>query len=184
MPARRVLVPLIVLVLAAALWWWPFGEDPVLDMPGDARACTENLRNIHAGLMLYRTRNGGPPVGSGSDFLRALLSAGVWADTPVNRSRIHCPGSGRPYAARDTSAYPLVRFPSGGAELEPLAACDGGDRLAHEGCMNVLYSDGSVQTLILAEEIERGRLAPDTTTIALGPDSPIPELQKLVTQRP
>lgn len=184
MPARRVLVPLLVLALAGAIWLWPTGEGPVLDVPRDALACARNLRQVYDGLQIYRARSGHPPSDSGGGFLRAVLADDVWADTPENRSKLLCPGSGRPYAARDTTAYPLARFPSGGAELEPLASCDGGDRPAHEGCMNVLYSDGSVLTLILAEEIERGRLAPGTTTIALGPDSPIPELRKLVTQRP
>lgn len=185
MPKRWILVPLLVLGLAAALWFWKPGvslEDRLL--AADTSECCGRLRQVYSGLVVYSTMNKRPPTGAGQDFLQALITSGTWEDTPENRERFRCPSAGTPYAARDAVTHPLARFPSGGSELEPLAACDGGTRLAHAGCLNVLYSDGSVQTLLLEQEIERGRLPPDATTISIGPDSPIPELQKLVIDEP
>jgi hypothetical protein len=91
-------------------------------------------------------------------------------------------GADSAYAARDTAAFPLAKFPSGGPEIEPLVACDNARGMNHAGCMNVLYSDGSVRTLSLAEEIDSGRLPEGTTTIPVGRNSPIPDLRKLSTE--
>ena len=183
MSTRRVFVPLVVAALALGLWYWSGPRDaPVVDLPDDARVCTDNLRALYAGLRQYADKTGHAPTGSGPEFLTCLFTEGVWADTPDNRARLVCPGTGKPYAARAASAHPLAHFPSGGAELEPLAACDGASRMPHKGCMNVLYSDGSVKTLMLDQEIERGEVPKGATSIAVGKDSPIEELRKLVRE--
>ena len=199
MPSRRVLVPLLVLALAAALYLWSPSEAPIVEVPDDVNACATNLRAIYAGLMEAHARDGGVPTGAGIAFFGALIADGTWEDTPANRARLTCPGpraeavppgldfrasalppAASAYAGRDTARFPLTKFPSGGAELEPLIACDNAHGLNHEGCMNVLFSDGSVVTLLLEQEIERGIVAPGTTTLVVGPDSPVPELRKLV----
>lgn len=200
MPARRVLVPLVVLALAAALYLWPRGTTPIVDVPDDVNACATNLRAIYAGLLEAHARAGRVPSGSGIAFFAALIAEGVWEDTPAKRALLTCPGphaapvpagldfrassalppSASAYAGRDTSRFPLTKFPSGGAELEPLIACDNAGGLNHEGCMNVLFSDGSVITLLLAQEIERGIVPPGTTNLPVGPDSPVPELRELL----
>lgn len=203
MAARRVLVPLVVVALAAALYLWPgFGGAPVVDMTSDVSACAANLREIYAGLLRYAAREKHAPQESGVRFLGALLASGALEDTRANRACLTCPGPGAEavandvefarldaltgtdsaYAARDSAAFPLAKFPSGGAELEPLVACDNARGLNHDGCMNVLYSDGSVVTFSLAQEIERGRLPSGATTIPVGKDSPIPDLQKLAAE--
>lgn len=182
MPTRRVLVPLLVLTLAAGLWFWPgFGGGATLGVTVETGTCMLRLREIHAGLIQYKLRTGHAPTGTGHGFLEALFSEGVWDDTPANRERLSCPSTGRMYAARDAKAFPLTNFPAGGPANEPLAACDGGDHLPHPEGVNLLYSDGSTVTVLLAQEIERGRLAPGSTHIPVGPDSPIPDLVKLST---
>lgn len=200
MPPRRVLVPLLVLALAAALYLWPQGEASIVEVPDDVNACATNLRAIYAGLMEGHARDGGVPEGAGIAFFGSLIADGTWGDTPANRALLTCPGpraeavpsgldfhapaalppAASAYAGRDTARFPLTKFPSGGPELEPLIACDNAHGLNHEGCMNVLFSDGSVVTLLLEQEIERGIVAPGTTTLVVGPDSPVPELRKLV----
>lgn len=180
MPSRRILVPLGVVAVAAALWLWSPGGGAVLEVSAGTNACMERLREVYAGIALFHERTGRAPAAGDGDFLQALIASGAWADTPENRARLRCPGTDTPYAARDTAAFPLARFPSGGAELEPLAACDGGDHLPHAEGVNVLYSDGSVRTLLLEREIELGHLAPGSTRIPVGPDSPVPDLRKLV----
>jgi hypothetical protein len=198
MRARHVVVPLVVVGLAAALYLWRgWGDAPVVDMTRDVSACAANLRRIHAALVVYATREKHPPAESGVRLLGLVFASG--ALQPSDSACLTCPGPGAAtvpgdvdyaaleeltsadsaYAARNTAAFPLAKFPSGGAEIEPLVACDNEHGLNHDGCMNVLYSDGSVVTLFLGEEIEQGRLPAGATTIAVGKDSPIPDLCKL-----
>jgi len=96
MPPRRVLVPLAVVALAAALFLWHGGGDdaPVYDVPSDVAACAANLREIYGGLILYSVREKHAPPQSGVRFLGALLASGALEDTPANRARLTCPGKG------------------------------------------------------------------------------------------
>lgn len=180
MPTRRVLVPLLVLALALGLWLWPgFGGSATPGVTAESGACMLRLREIHLALVQYKVRTGHAPMGAGHEFPEALFTAGVWEDTQANRERLSCPSSGRAYAARDAKAFPLPHFPAGGAANEPIAACDGGDHLPHAEGVNVLYSDGSVRTLLLESEIALGHLQAGATRMPVGPDSPVPELRKL-----
>ncbi len=200
MHARHVLVPLSVLAGAAAVFFWRgCGAAPIVDLSGDVSACAANLRHIYTDLLLYSTRQHTEqrvPQQSGVRLLAALVAS---ADVTADHAYLTCPGpdaeavpkdvdyrnlesltgAASAYAARDTVSFPLTKFPSGGSELEPLVACDNARGLNHDGCMNVLYSDGSVVTLFLEEEIERGLLPAGATTILVGRDSPIPDLRKL-----
>jgi hypothetical protein len=196
---RRVLVPLGVVAVALALAFWP-DDDGLPEVADDVAQCSENLRALYQGLLEQQARAGAPARDSGVAFLGALIASGVWADTSANRARLTCPGrdaeavpasvdyrrlealsgADSAYAGRDVEHHPLAKFPSGGAENEVLAACDNARGLNHGGCMNVLYSDGSVVTISLAQEIAAGRLAPDARTIPVGPSSPLPELRVLV----
>lgn len=196
MHARHVLVPLSVLAGAAAVVLWRgFGGAPIVDVSGDVSTCAANLRHIYTDMVLYGTRHQSEqrlPPESGVRLLAAVAASedhgyltcpGPGAE-PVPKSVDYgnlasLTGAASAYAARDTLAFPLAKFPSGGAEIEPLVACDNARGLNHEGCMNVLYSDGSVVTLFLSQEIEEGRLPAGSITIPVGPDSPIPDLRKL-----
>jgi len=199
-PKRQIVVPLVVLALAVLVWRWPAaGDDPRLDAPRDVERCSENLRALYAGLLEHQKRFGRAPAGSGTAFLAELISSGVWADTPETRARLTCPGPGAArvradvdyrrletlapadsaYAARDTARCPLVKFPSGGAELEPLVACDNAHGANHAGCTNLLYSDGSVVVLLDEQLRARGLLAEGARAPKAGPASPVPELAKL-----
>lgn len=200
MRPRHVLVPLLVVGLVFWLFLWRSDEDaPVVDLDADVAACARNLRQIYAALLIQQAREEHRPQDSGVALLGALIASGVAEDTPAIRALFTCPGRGAApvpasvdyrdlaaldssasaYALRDCAAFPLERFPSGGSALEPIAACDNERGMNHEGCMNVLWSDGSVTTLTLADEIENGRLPPGTQTIPVGLDSPLPELRKL-----
>ena len=161
-----------------ALWFWGpnRGEDPRHDVTRDVRRCVENMRAIHEGLLHYLEVHGALPEATGSEFLPALIEGGTWTDTAENRERLTCPGAGS-YAVRDFAAYPLPRFPTGGGE--PILACDNATGLNHPGVMNILFADKSVHTLVLEQEIARGRVPADSVTIVVGPDSPLPDLQKL-----
>ena len=200
MPARRILVPLLVLGVAAALYFWPgFRATPIVEVPDDVNECARNLREIYKGLLLQDIREKHAPTRSGVALLGDLIASGTLEDTPSIRGYLTCPGPGAErvradvdfraletltgadsaYAARDVAAFPLAKLPSGGAELEPLVACDNAHGLNHAGCTNVLYSDGTVVTLLLAQEIERGHLPADAKTIPVGKGSPIADLRKL-----
>jgi hypothetical protein len=196
MRARRVLVPLAVVGLALALWFWPQrGDDPRHDFGDDVRRCTQNLRTLYAGLVEHHRLHGSVPQRSGAGFVLALLGDGL-PDDAEHRRALTCPGPGAQpmpaqldlanptadstaYAGRDMARFPLAKFPAGGAELEPIAACDDAQGWNHERVANVLYSDGSVVTLSLERLIEQGRVPADTTTLPVGPASPLEDLRKL-----
>jgi prepilin-type processing-associated H-X9-DG protein len=180
--ARRTLVPLLVLALAGALWLWRGPGPGAAELPGDVARCNENLRWLYGELVRHRSELGHAPRAAGPDFLAALFASGVSADTPANRARLACPGRGgpTPYAARDALAFP-PELPAGGAALTALAACASSRN--HDGHLNVLYSDGSVVTLSLEQEIELGRIPAGTSAFSAGPDSPLPELAPLTTER-
>lgn len=197
---RRVVVVLLVVTVAAAIFLWPgYGERPIVDLASDVSKCAANLRQIYGGFVVHYSRTKELPKEAGVRFLASLVASGALEDTPAYRERLTCPGPGAEpvrkdvhykelatltgadsaYAGRDAVNFPLAKFPSGGSELEPLAACDNARGMNHDGCMNVLYSDGSVVTFSLADEIQRGRLPADAKTIPVGKDSPIPDLRKL-----
>jgi len=199
--SRRVLVPLLAVGIALALFLWPDrGEDPRHDVEGDVTECAARLRGLYAALRALHDQTHEVPPGSGTVFLAGPLALGAIEDTPSSRAMLTCPGPGAQpvppgtdwtdlaslgpqssaYAGRDQVAAPLARFPSGGPEIEPLAACDNADGMNHDGCMNVLYSDGTVVLLRLADEIAAGRLPAGARSIPVGPGSPLPDLAKLV----
>ena len=195
-------IALLVVVLAAAgIFWWtrPRGAPAVQPLPDDLEQCRENLREIYRGLVELKTKTGHAPTGSGPAFLAELVTSGVFENTRKSVDRLTCPGpdaepmaagtdfknpatlgpKSSAYAARDTAAHPLAKFPSGGAEIEAIVACDDAHGMNHPGALNVLFSDGTVHTYELERLIRDGTLPAGTTTIAVGPASPLPELQKL-----
>lgn len=173
--------PLAFLLLAAGVvalvYWRPGrGEDPRLDVTDDVRVCIERLRELHDALAAYEDLHGSLPAAEGAPFLHALLTPELWEDTPENRARLCCPKGGT-YAVRDLAAWPLARFPTGGNE--PLLACDNREGMNHGVVTNVLFADKTVRTLVLAREIEAGRVPDDTVVLRAGPASPLADLRKL-----
>jgi len=182
--STRTVVPWVVALLGIGLLWWTRmrpAESPFPDVPSDVHACQENLRAIYAGLREYKDRNGSAPTQPGRGFFEELITSGLWEDTPENRARLTCPGKNGhgTYAGRDTLNFPLTKFPSGGADLQTLIACDNAGGMNHEGAMNVLRSDGSVVTYRLDELIVQQKLPVGTVNIAVGADSPLETLRVL-----
>lgn len=193
-------VGLALALFAPALAGCSSSEDPRLAVPDDVALCREHLRAIHAGLALYARTLGRPPQASGVALLGDLLASGVWSDTPEHRALLTCPGpnaelappdtdlakldtlsdKSSAYAARDVRSFPFATYPAGGPDSVAVCACDNVEgSMNHPGLLNVLYSDGSIRTYVLAEMVERGQLAPGTTVVTVGPDSPIPDLRAL-----
>ena len=194
-----------VLLLAAAslaLFWWTRGrgESPLHAVGSDVRACRANLQEIYRGLRAYRDRHGHAPRASGVAFFAALIAEGVWENTPANARKLTCPGKGAhavpdgvdfadpaslgpassAYAGRDQVDHPLPKFPSGGAEIETLIACDDARGMNHDGALNVLLSDGTIKTYLLDRLIAEEKLPAGATNIPVGPDSPLADLRVLV----
>ena len=189
------IVALALVVGVVAFLFWPREGDLRHDVPTDVQTCKANLQAIYRELATNaRTKKVKLP----KDWyakLAALITKGLWEDTPENRARLSCTGpqaealdfsspkdfapSKTAYACRDQESHPLPKFPAGGSENEPILACDNANGMNHDGVMNVLYTDGSVTTLHLAQEIERGHLSPGTTTITVGVESELQDLKKL-----
>ncbi len=194
---------LLVLLAAGALYWQtrPRGSTALPEVDSDVEECRDNLLAIYDGLRLYAERFEGPPGACGVAFFGELVASGVWENTRSTLAKLTCPGpnaapmpegadfedlgsltsASSAYAGRDTQNHPLARFPSGGAEIQALVACDNARGMNHDGALNVLYSDGSVKTLVLHDLIAQGTLPPGTTAIQVGPSSPVPELRTLVS---
>ncbi len=187
-----------VLGLAAYLFW-PRKNDLRHDVPSDVQTCKKNMAAIYKGWVALKKQTGQLPQGPGPVMIAGLIANGIWEDTDAYREMMTCPGpdahalpqaidftqtaslsnASSAYACRNQKDYPLARFPAGGANNEPILACDNANGMNHDGVMNVLYTDGSITTLHLDQEIERGRLPAGTTTFVVGKESPIEDLRKL-----
>lgn len=193
---------LLVLLAAVALYWLtrPRGSTALPEVSSDVEECRDNLLAMYDGLRQLAERSGGPPPGSGVAFFGELVASGVWENARSTLRKLTCPGPNAApmpedanfkdlgsltsrssaYAGRDSRNHPLAKFPSGGAEIQALVACDNARGMNHAGALNVLYSDGSVKTLVLADLIANGKLPQGTTVIPVGPSSPLAELRTLV----
>ena len=197
---RKPIVVLAVLAVAAGLFWWTRStQGPVIALDDDVRQCKENLRSIYAGLIALDAELGHPPEARGVAFFAALVASGTWAADAEHLERLSCPGPGAhpvlpgtdfadtasltgassAYAGRDAVECPLDKFPAGGPDNQALIACDNAIGMNHDGVMNVLYTDGTIKTLELARLIESGIVPVGSTSIPIGPDSPIEDLRHL-----
>ena len=202
---RHKLVPLTLALLILALFWWTRtgeGPSPRHEVDSDVRRCTANLQAIYDGLRAYDDRFGHPPGGSGVSFFAALVSSGIWPNTPESIERLTCPGPGASpvppdadlndltslsdessaYAGRDIAAHPLLAFPSGGPDNHVLVACDNAQAMNHDGAMNVLFSDRTIQTIRIERLVETGVVPAGTDRVAVGPDSPVEALRVLTAR--
>ena len=127
-------------------------------------ACMAEMNKAYQDLIQHKVERN-PPSGD-SD---AMVS--WWADKPAA-------GPAASYAWRDMQSFPLERFP--GSEHEPLAACAAAGHAPD--VVHVLYIDGSVQALTLAGLKAEGVVPADTDVVSIGPDSPVPDLRKLIRE--
>lgn len=167
-------------------------------------ACKKNMQEIYKGLLLYDTKHGDLPQGSGVKFFAALIADGVWDNGKASAVKLSCPavkksalegiatlenpddwyshldqvdGTYSGYAGRDMKQYPLRKFPGGPKEV--LVADDNDPEMNHRTTTVVLFADGNVDTFEVFEERKKGTLAEEETILKVGPESPIPELTKL-----
>lgn len=169
-------------------------------------ACKANMREINSGLIMYNDTYKSVPQESGVKFFAALIYKGVWQNDKNSVEKLTCPGPGMSglaiaqiddpkewfinkdqidgtyssYAGRDMKRAPLKRFPGSGSE--PLVADDNEGSTEegnHRTATNVLYADGSIGTHELFTLRDKGVIGKEVNVLKVGPESPIPELQKL-----
>jgi prepilin-type N-terminal cleavage/methylation domain-containing protein len=167
-------------------------------------ACKKNLQEIYGGLMIYESKHKDLPKEGGAKFIGALISSGVWNNTKDRAESLSCPaikknsltglsdpdptewfkhldtvdGTCTAYAARDVKQFPLRRFPDGSGK-DVLVADDNDPKMNHRTTTCALLDSGVVTTYELSELREKGILSEDEEDLIVGPDSPLPELQKL-----
>ena len=189
-------VILIIGILAAAL------SPMVLSALGasEVSACQTNQRNLYQGIILYKNQYKQLPNESGVKFFAQLYSRKAIDQSKANAERLTCPavdkgalaigglpweewwadlslvtGDYSAYAGRDTANHPLRKL----ASSEALLADDNDPLMNHETTTNVLYGGGEVQEIQLVILQEEGVLGPEDEVLYVGPDSPVPDLQKL-----
>ena len=170
-------------------------------------ACKANMREINSGLLMYNDTYKSLPNESGVRFFTALIYKGVLQNDKGVVEKLTCPGvqtnflaigdieepsewymnkevldgTYSAYAGRDMKRSPVKRFPGSGSE--PLVADDndGGDveEGNHRTATVVLYADGSVGTHEIFDLQEKGKVGQEVMVLKVGPESPLPELQKL-----
>lgn len=189
-------VILIISILAVALL--PMVTDAIES--SRVTACAANLRNLHQGIIIYQTKYKELPHESGVKFFAQLYTRKAMENTKTNAERLSCPAVDRgalalaempweewwqsldeltgeysAYAGRDCKNHPLRKL----SGKEPLIADDNDGAMNHETTTNVLYGDGSVQTFELVKLQEEGVVDPEVDRVDVGPESPVPDLQKL-----
>ena len=167
-------------------------------------ACKKNMQEIYSGLLLYDTKHGDLPHGSGVKFFAALIADKVWENGKASAQKLSCPGVKRSalagianldnpddwyshldqvdgtysaYAGRNMKDHALRKFPGGAKEA--LVADDNDPEMNHRTTTVVLFADGNVATYELSELQKNGTLHEDENVLKVGPDSPVPELTTL-----
>ena len=163
-------------------------------------ASRKNLLDIYQGVLLYETNFERLPSDSGVKFFGSLISKGVWENTSQSAKKLTCPGvdlsalsvgdlppeewfkdldavdgSTSAYAGRNVKEFPLRKL----SGHEALVATDNDPEMNSETTTLVLWGDGNVERIEIAELRDLGLLGPDEDYFAVGPDSPMEELRKL-----
>jgi prepilin-type N-terminal cleavage/methylation domain-containing protein len=166
-------------------------------------ACKRNLQEIYKALITYRTAHEKLPQRSGAQWLAELVHGDAMENSPASVRKLTCPGvelSALPglvgkeptewftdieavdggytaYAARDTKAHPLRRWPTDAKEA--LVADDNDPDMNHKSATCVLWGDGNASSYELSALKDEGVIGPDDNVLEVGPGSPIEALQKL-----
>jgi prepilin-type N-terminal cleavage/methylation domain-containing protein len=168
-------------------------------------ACKTNMKSIYEGMTLYYGKYNHLPTESGVRFFTSLITDEVWENSTTYAKTLTCPGvetaalpglhdlepkewfaepaildgTFSSYAGRNMKEHALRRWPPENASMECLVADDNVDGENHDTATVALFADGHIQAFEIVEERKKGRVGPEETTIAVGPDSPIEELSKL-----
>jgi general secretion pathway protein G len=166
----------------------------------NARACQSNLRQIAGNLQLWADdRNKGNwPKLSGIKFLLVLVRDGELAKKDLDVFRCPAtddvtsttddptPGSGFKdwesldkgcisYAGRDAKNFSINKNK---LSDEIVASDDNDNRANHAHLTNVVYADAHVDTVDIAKY--KGELPENAEFVPVGPESPDPDLKKLL----
>ena len=193
---------LAVILIISILAYFLLPQIPAALNRAKVTACKRNLASIYEALLIYNDKYKDMPTVSGARFVASPITSKVWENTKQNADRLTCPavltsslsslagrkadewfadedtidGQSTSYAGRDMANKPLRKFPGSGKE--PIIADDNDGGMNHDSETNVLYADGSVQTLQLKTLENEGVLAKDEELL-VGADSQLEELQKL-----
>ncbi|MEX1024171.1 MAG: type II secretion system protein [Planctomycetota bacterium] len=163
-------------------------------------ASEANLRNVYSSMLIYENKYGRLPSKSGVRFFAELYQKKAMEQTKTNAERLTCPGvdigaltigdlpweewwtdldaidgSYSAYAGRDCKNFPLRKL----SGKEVLVATDNDPYMNFETTTLALYGDGSVHRLEVGTLQDEGILDLEETYLAVGPDSPLEDLQKL-----
>ncbi len=163
-------------------------------------ASRKNLGDIYQGLLIYENKFDRLPAESGVKFFAALISKGVWENTPQSAKKLTCPGvdigalsiadipptewfsdldavdgTYSAYAGRNCKEFPLRKRSGKDAWI----ATDNDPEMNFSTTTLVLWGDGQVERMEIATLREQGLLDADEDYFAVGPDSPLEELRKL-----
>ena len=163
-------------------------------------ASRKNLLDIYQGLLTYEAKFERLPSESGVKFFAVLVSKGVWENTPQSNKKLTCPGvsigslsiDGLPptewfvdldavdgtysaYAGRNNKEFPLRKISGKDAWI----ATDNDPQMNFNTTTLVLWGDGQVERIEIAELQDMGLLDREEDYFAVGPDSPMEELRKL-----
>lgn len=163
-------------------------------------ASRKNLSKIYEGFTTYQAKFDRLPNESGVKFFGVLISKGVWENTPQSARVLTCPGvdigaltigdlepeewfsdlelvdgTYSAYAGRNCDEFPLRKLSGKDAWI----ATDNDPVMNFSTTTLVLYGDGAVETIEIAELKDLGLLGDDEEYFAVGPDSPDKALQKL-----
>ncbi len=168
-------------------------------------ACKQNMKSIYEGMTQYYGKYHRLPNESGVRFFTSLITDEVWENSVTYAKTLTCPGvedsalaglqglepkewfadaaildgTFSAYAGRNMKEFSLRRWPPENASTVCLVADDNDPEENHDTATVALFADGSIFAYEIVEERKKGRVGPEETTIAVGPESPIEELSKL-----
>jgi len=168
-------------------------------------ACKGNLQKIFEMFTIYKQKNNGLwPSQSGALFVLVLTQdKGIFEPTKTDIDYFFCPNArdgnesykgavddpkswlptlddatsnDTTYAGRDMKNHGRR---IGSSNLEIIVADDNEGGNNHTGHLNYLAAGGQVVELQYSKLVEKGLIPTESETVPVGPESPVPELQKL-----